>query len=400
MFIERDFLASMTKHAGLEALMLWGPRQVGKTTLLDRLPLASRAFLDDLALRQRAQGDPALFLDGLDLPCLVDEAQYAPNVFSEIKLRIDRDRRKCLAANDTKRTTQYYLTGSNRFLLDKTVKESLAGRSHLYTLHGLSVKEILQYRKDYPVKALIIKGGLPEIYVNECLSLTHYINDYILSFIEKDIAYSAGVQKTSEFQTLLRMLAARSGQFLNINEIASAAGIDNKTIKAWISLLQRNTIIELVQPHHSNLSKRLVKMPKLYFYDTGVCSRLQSHTDANQLWNSSQIGSLFETLVFSEIMKTKDNFLQDWQVHCWRTKDRAEIDFVVINGNQTLLIEAKLAIHGAKPIELDREAKKVFSKPFQKIVVTAGGKQTNLGQDTIAVPIQEFGTFVNKHFAN
>ncbi len=393
MYVQRDFLKTIRESSNLEALLLWGPRQVGKTTLLNQLQLKSNLFLDDLSLRQRAQLDPALTLDDLKLPCLIDEVQYAPNLFPEIKLRIDRERRKNLQKNKTI-PTQFYLTGSNKTLLDEKVKESLAGRCNLYTLHGLSVREILNHDAKIKINSILFRGALPELYVREKISSVKYLNDYIISFIEKDIAQSFGILKISEFQTVLMLLAARTGQFLNVNEVAGAAGVDQKTVQLWINLLQKNMIVKMLEPYSSNLSKRIVKMKKLFFYDVGICARLQNHLDENLLWSSPQAGSLFETLVFAEIVKTHDNFLKNWQLSTWRTKAQAEIDFVLQNKERVIFIEAKLGIHGAKSFPLDVEAKKVFGNSARKIVVTVGGDKLELGDSTTRVPIQQLGDYL------
>lgn len=393
-YINRDFLETLKGANSLEAVLVWGARQVGKTTLLDQLSPKSRLLLDDLGLRQRAQSDPALVLDAAALPCLIDEAQYAPNLFPEIKLRIDRLRREKLRAGRKSDSTQYYLTGSNRLLLDKGVKESLAGRCHIYVLHGLSVREILAQFPDLSVASILLRGGFPLLYTHPDLVASHYLNDYILSFVEKDVAFSAGVEKLPEFETVLRLLAARTGQFLNLNEIGGAAGVDQKTVQSWIDTLSRNAILELVPPFVSNLSKRILKMKKLYFYDVGLCARLQGHSEEQPLWNSPQAGSLFETLVFSEIVKTKDNFLKEWQLYCWRTKEQQEIDFILKTPEQIYFLEAKLGIHGARPFSLDSEARKVFPGVHQKIVVTAGGDLHPLDRETSCVPIAQLGNFL------
>ena len=395
MFVNRDFFRTIQSASRLEAALVWGPRQMGKTTLLDRLPLKSKLFLDDLAQRERAQKDPALTLDGLELPCLIDEAQYAPNLFQEIKLRIDAQRRQRLKNKGSEiRQTSYFLTGSNRILLDKNVKESLAGRCHLFALHGLSVKEIVAQFPQIMLKTILIRGGFPELYKETGISTTNYINDYILSFIEKDIAQSAGIEKLSEFISLLQLLAARTGHFINFSELANDANIDQKTVMSWINSLERNLIVKLVPTFYSNLSKRITKMHKLYFYDVGLCARLQSHSDENTLWNSNQVGSLFESLVFAEIEKTKDNFLKDWKIFTWRTKEKKEIDMILQDGNTFIFIEAKLGIQSARPFTLDPEANKVFKQPHKKLMVTAGGEITILGRETTALPVQKIGEYL------
>lgn len=385
--ISRELIISISRETTLEVVLLLGPRQVGKSTLLEQLKVASHLILDDLGLRERIQSDPALVLEGIRLPVLVDEAQYAPNLFSEIKLRVDKKRREQRAVGTNSSSTMFYLTGSNRTLLDEKVKESLSGRSHIFFLLGLSVSEIVAWNPKITLGHILFCGGYPELYVRERLSPVNYLNDYILTFVEKDIAISAGVEKMREFHKVLRLLAARTGQFLNMSEVANSANVDQKTVQAWISILQRNLLVELVPTFSSNLSKRIIKMPKLYFYDTGLCARLQGHTDEELLWHSNQVGPLFETLVFTEIKKTILNHLLPWEVFTWRTKEHKEVDFVIQTPKGILLIEAKLGIQNIGGLDLDREGKKVFKTIAKKLVVTAGGNKVQLDSETQAVPI-------------
>jgi predicted AAA+ superfamily ATPase len=398
MLIKRDSYETALQKLGLEALLMWGSRQVGKTTLLDQFDLCSKYFFDDLQFRIQANSDPAFLLLNTKLPCLLDEVQYVPNLFPEIKKRIDESRRENLKdGKKSKITIQYYLTGSNTTQLESKIQESLAGRCHLAILHGLSVKEIYRYSKDISLRTILYRGGLPALYTVQHLKIVSYLNDYIVSFIEKDVARGAGVEKLSSFQLILRLLAARSGQFLNVSELANTAGVDQKTVNYWIMLLEKNYLISLVSPYHSNLSKRLIKMKKIYFYDTGIAARLQGHQDELLLWNSPQAGALFETLVFSEIIKTRDNFDKDWRVETWRTKEQYEIDFVLTAGQSVIFIEAKLAIQNVKVFHLDVEAKKIFNSPYQKIIAYAGDKIIALDHETKAVPIHLLGEYLLSH---
>jgi predicted AAA+ superfamily ATPase len=401
MHVKRHLFGTLKAASRMEALLLWGPRQVGKTTLLDLFPLGSRMFLDDLGLRERAQADPALFLDGATLPCLIDEAQYAPNIFPEIKKRIDHSRRENLrAGGDQASKTSYYLTGSNKMLIDDQVRESLAGRCSTFVLHGLSLAEIKEASPELPVKTLMFRGAMPELYKRSDLNPYDYYNDYVRSYVEKDVALTAGVTKLDSFNDVLRLLAARTGQFLNVSEIANTAGVDQKTVQSWIGLLERNGICSLVEPFHTNLSKRVVKMPKFYFMDTGLCARLQSQASEDSLWNSSQAGGLFETLVYSELVKTRDNFLLDWKIFTWRTKEKNEIDFIIQSGDQIICVEAKLAHHNVKSFDLDREALKVFPKQTKKILAFAGTETIALDRGaTVAVPVIEIGTYLRNTMA-
>ncbi|MBI4402952.1 MAG: ATP-binding protein, partial [Deltaproteobacteria bacterium] len=382
--ILRDFLDTLRASIQLESVMLLGPRQVGKSTLLEQLEPASHLIFDDFGLRERAQKDPALVLDGTKLPCLLDEAQYAPNLFPEVKLRIDNYRRARRRSEQLVKPPLFYITGSNRTLLDKNVGESLSGRSHLYYLLGLSVREIRRAFPSLGLKTILIRGGLPELYVREELKFQNYLNDYLITFVERDLAVSGGIEKLSAFNTVLRLLAARTAQFLNASEVSAAAGIDQKTVQSWIGILERNLIIQLLPTYSSNLSKRIIKMRKLFFCDTGLCARLQGHLDEEPLWNSPHAGALFETLVFSEIQKCIFNFLKPWHLFTWRTKEKNEIDFVLVREKDIVFIESKLGIHGARHFDLDVEAKKIFPPPHHKVVVTAGGISQKLSKDTLA----------------
>lgn len=393
--IIRDLLKTIASHPTLEAVLLWGPRQVGKTTLLESLPLQSKLLFDDLSVRQEAQRDPGFLLDKVSLPCLLDEVQYVAPIFAELKLRIDAARRLQLATGLPRPVTaSYYLTGSNRTLLEATVQESLAGRCSLFELHGLSIKEIRQAQPDMSLKDILFKGGFPELYVRPALSPIGYINDYITAFVERDLARSAGIEKINEFLTVLRLLAARTGQFLNVAEVSKEAGVDAKTISKWLGMLERNFIVRTLNPWFTNLSKRIVKMPKLHFYDAAISARLQGHLTADSALNSPQAGALFETLVFAEIAKTRSNFLKDWQIFTWRTKDQEELDFVIQDATRFVLIEVKLGIHSAQPIILGPEAKKVFPSDTKRVVVTAGGTTEALDRATIRVPVFALGSWL------
>lgn len=388
--IVRDLLVHLQKFSSLEAVLLWGPRQVGKTTLLSALPhIKSSAYLDDLSLRERANSDPALFLEGFEAPILIDESQYAPAIFPEIKLHIDSLRRKALMeGKPTPKAPIYYLTGSNKTDLDRKVKESLAGRCHLYSLSPLSISEILNYQAEILVKTILYRGGLPELHTRENLSVSSYLNDYIISFLEKDIARSEGVQNVSQYINFLKLLAVRSGQFLNQSEIANASGISVPTVAKWLEGLERNHIIYLIPGYSSNLSKRIVKMPKLYFFDTGIIARLMGFSSEELLWNSPQSGHVFETLGVLEVLKTKENYLKDWNIYTWRTKEQNEIDLIVEDPQgKRLFIEFKMAIQNVSSFSLDKEALKVFTSPHRKILVTPGGKEMELGDNTRQVPI-------------
>ena len=396
--ILRDIQTTLQQTQGAFAQILTGPRQCGKSTLLNMISgeeFRSVSF-DILQFRNLADDDPALFLAQNPPPIIIDEAQYAPNIFPEIKRVIDGIKQQQLKSNAAiKPSVIFRLTGSNQVLLDKHVKESLVGRASYFYLNTLSVHEILTASPNTEIKDILYRGGYPELYSNESLSTTHYLNDYIRSYIEKEIVLSAGISKQKEFSTVLGMLAARTSGFINYSNIAKDSGIQSSTVKDWTSLLQRNDLIYLLPPCERNLNKRLLKTPKIYFLDTGLCVRLQGWTDSTPLMQSPQIGSLFETLVLAEIVKLIRNFNLNWKLSVWRTKEGEEIDFVIDMGNGNMLaLDAKLAIHNIKPQTLPANFKKTYPNVNQLIVVSYGGDKLQLNKNCWQCPISELTYFL------
>lgn len=402
MYIQRDMTLQLTQ-ASTPIQLLMGPRQCGKSTLLAALMSKNDGLqeisFDDLQLRQLANRDPALFLQQFEPPLLLDEVQYVPNLFPELKKRIDQLKRAATFNKATKKTAVLFrMTGSNQILMDKNIKESLAGRASYYHLNTLSVHEILNALPETKINTILFKGGWPELYTNTDLSTINYLNDYIRTYVEKDILMSAGIQKVSEFHTVLGLLAARTGQLLDFSDIARDSGVSSVTVKEWVSLLERADLIYLLKPYFNNLNKRLIKSPKLYFLDSGLAVRLQGWQDPMPLFNSPQIGALFETLVFAEIMKFIRNYRKDWQIFFWRTKEREEIDFILqTSKNKIYAFEVKLAIQGiATAINYPSAFKKHFSLQTPLIVVTFGGKRLQLSENCQVVPIATLHGYLEK----
>ena len=338
MWIKRDISDTIRKNTD-PIQVIRGPRQCGKTSLLLRLdPEFKELSLDDPALRELAQSDPKLFLRQFDSPKLfIDEAQYAPALFPSLKRMADRYKREQKAV----RHTILRLTGSNHILMDRTVKESLAGRASFFDMNTLSVAEILNARET-TIQNIIYSGGWPELHAIEGKDPKKYLDDYINSYIEKDIVLTAGIQKSREFLKCLRLLAGRTGEILDMTSLGNNAGVDSKTVREWISVLEQMHVISLVMPFSTNLSTRLIKSPKVYFLDTGIACRLQGWTSSQPIITSPQQGHLFENLVFTEMHKLILNYQLGWQVFHWRSRDGEEIDFVIQkNPGDYLFIEAK-----------------------------------------------------------
>lgn len=398
MLIERDIAARLKKEKGFYAQILIGPRQCGKSTLFSLLAAGKmdEVTFDDFQMRKLAQNDPALFFSQFSPPLILDEVQYAPQLFPEIKKRIDILKKERLFSGNTETIeTQFYITGSNQILLDKEVKETLVGRASYYHLNTLTVHEILKALPKTSINEILFKGGWPELYTNSLLNPVQYLNDYIRNYIEKDIFSSAGIIKKREFHTVLGMLAARTANLLNHSALAKDSGVKSVTIHEWVSILERTSLLYLLQPFETNLNKRLTKSPKVYFLDSGLSCRLQGWIDPYPLLNSPQAGALFETLVLAEIIKCINNFGKNWKLALWRTKEGEEIDFLIETEDGTLLaLDAKLSIHGADPIPLPASFAKTFPEVKELILVTFGGKKMRLSKSCIQIPLAELTEFL------
>ncbi len=366
MWIKRDISDSIATNT--DAIqVIRGPRQCGKSSLILHLdPEFKELSLDDPSLRQLAQNDPELFLSQFNTHKLfIDEAQYAPALFPSLKRKAD------LYKQEAKRNPQTIirLTGSNQILMDRNVKESMAGRASFFDMNTLTVTEILA-AKESSIQDIIFKGGWPELHATSHRNPKKYLDDYINSYVEKDIILSAGIQKSHEFLKFIKLLAGRTGCLLDLAHLASEVGVDSKTIKEWTSVLQRMHIIVLVPPFSSNLSSRLTKSPKVYFLDTGLASRLQGWTSAEPIITSPQQGALFENLVFSELFKLNLNFQFGYQIYHWRSRDGEEIDFLLqLNPNKFLFIEAKVSPQKTRNLADFPEVRKVFKNQIINLVV-------------------------------
>lgn len=397
MLIKRDIASFLTRDKGIYVQILIGPRQCGKSTLFAALgkDRVTEVTFDDLQIRTLAENDPALFLSQYSTPLLIDEVQYAPNIFPEIKRLVDIEKKERVLGKRKKIHVLFYLTGSNQILLDKRVKESLVGRASYYYLNTLSLHEIKNAYPKVGIDDVIFKGGWPELYINRDLDPTRYLNDYVRNYIEKDIVASAGIVKKKEFHTVLGMLAARTGNFLNCSSVSKDSGVRSVTIDEWVSILERTQILYLLPPVSANLNKRLIKAPKIYFLDTGLAARLQGWAEQGPMMNSPQAGALFETLVLSELVKFIDNFGKNWKLSVWRTKDKEEVDFILENEHEKrIAIDAKLGIHGVKPMNIPRSLAKTFPDLKEIILVTFGGKKMQLSKQSMQLPISELTKFL------
>ena len=360
MYIQRHLQKAFDAAAHFfPALLLTGPRQVGKTTFLRHIAEPGRKYvtLDDISLRNLAKEDPRAFLQRFSPPVLIDEIQYAPQLLPFIKIVIDEQRFR----EPEKASGMFWLTGSQRFPLMKGVSESLAGRIAIFEMSGLSQSEIASrpnirfipdsVRNDgqgEPVGKLfnsIWTGCFPEVLHASHQTRDLFYSSYVSTYLERDIRSLTKVHDLEKFYKFLCSCAARTGQLLNYSELGRDAGVDNVTASNWLSLLVSSRIVYLLQPYTNNLTSRLVKTPKLYFLDTGLCSYLTRWPAPETLESGAMNGAFFETWCISEILKTYWNEgAADPKFFFYRDKEKKEID---------LLIESSDGIH---PVEFKKSS--------------------------------------------
>lgn len=346
MWIKRDFEAYLALIQALPIKILKGPRQVGKTSFLSHLRSYELVYLDDASIRLQASQNPRLFLDNLPSKVVLDEASLAPEIFSELKRRVDEQRRSV----QTKQSIDVWITGSNQTLLQRNVRESLAGRASYFDFNTLSIHELGEY---WRLDQYLLKGGWPELYVSSDLNPIRYLNDLIATFIERDIVSAAGIERHAAFTKCLQLTAARVAQLYNFSDIASTCGVDSTTIQSWLSILEENGILRRLQPYATNLNQRLIKSPKFYFEDVALASRLQGWTELQPLTLSPVIGSLIENIAVAEVARFFINRGEEPQLNFVRSKEKVEVDLLVHLPNQRCIaVEVKTTPQDFRPEQI------------------------------------------------
>lgn len=311
-----------------------GPRQSGKTTLVKMVfPDKPYVSLEELDVRDFAINDPRGFLNQYPNGAILDEVQRCTGLFSYIQSIVDVDK--------DKRSGLFVLTGSQQFGLLSNITQSLAGRVALFTLLPFSLTE-LQTASHAPsaIEALLFQGLYPPIYDRQPSPLQWYDN-YIRTYIERDVRQLINVRDLTTFQRFVRICAAHTGQLINLSSLANDCGINHMTAKAWLSVLEASYLVTLLSPHFNNFNKRLVKSPKLYFLDTGLAARLLGIQTKEQLLLHPQRGALFETWVVSELLKARFNQALSSNLYFWRDHIGNEIDIIVEQANCLIPIEVK-----------------------------------------------------------
>ncbi len=377
---------------------------MGKTTLLEICSDKKRSYvtLDDLRERELARTDPALFLQAHPAPLMIDEVQYAPELFSAIKIIVDRE----------KKNGMFWLTGSQKFHLMQSIHESLAGRVAILDLLGLSQAEIkgrgdkvqafmptpewiAQAREPAEhssslmgVYERIFRGSFPRLHQDPRISQDLFYKSYVQTYIQRDVRDILNITDEVSFNRFLKAVAARTGQLLNYSDFARDVDVDHKTAKSWLSVLETSGLIYRLQPYYSNQTKRLVKSPKLYFLDTGLCSYLTQWPSPESLEAGAMSGAMLETYLFAEILKSYWHRGRTPRFYYYRDQDQREIDLVIETGEAFYPVEFKKSANPTQKACKHFHVLEKLGKPIGKgAVICFVEKDIPLTQSVTAIPI-------------
>jgi predicted AAA+ superfamily ATPase len=324
-------LKILIKEFPIVAVM--GPRQSGKTTLIKKLfPKYDFVSLEDLSMRSLAQNDPQSFLERFCAKTIIDEVQYAPNLFSYLQLKTD----------EKNTPGQYIITGSQNYLLLKEVSQSLAGRVGIAKLLPLSYGEVSNKLEKLSTTEIMLKGFYPRIFV-ENIRANSFYESYLTTYIEKDISTVFKIKHLDKFRGLLKLLASRSGQILNISSLSADLGVSRSVLNEWINILEASFIIFRTPTFFKNYKKQVIKTNKIFFYDTGLLCYLLGISNEQQLENNYLVGNIFENLVFIEMLKNYFNRGFANKLYYWRDNKGREIDLIVQDDLKNFGFEIKKA---------------------------------------------------------
>ncbi|MFH1394910.1 MAG: ATP-binding protein [Candidatus Omnitrophota bacterium] len=353
---------------------LTGPRQSGKTTLVKNIfPKKSYISLEDPDSRLIAENDPRRFFSRFPHGAIIDEIQRVPTLLSYIQTIVDNNNK----------TGMFILTGSAQFELLTNISQSLAGRTAIVKLLPFSHEEIKNITSNYGLNDILFTGFYPRIY-DKKLNPSEALNFYVSTYLERDVRNLLNIKKLNQFETFLRLCAARTGQILNLSNLGNDCGINHNTASAWLSILEASYILFRVRPHFKNFSKRLIKSPKIYFYDVGLASYLLGIQQPSQIETHPLRGQLFETYIASELLKKRYNSVKENNLYYFRDNIGNEIDLVLDYGDKVLPIEIKSGM--------------TFSDDMLKGLIF----YNNLTKNFIAPPVLIYGgkkTFDYKNFS-
>jgi uncharacterized protein len=312
-------------------VVVTGPRQSGKTTLVQNaFPGRPYVSMEDLDIRRRVQDDPRLFLQQHADGVLIDEVQRVPELLSYLQTQVDAQ----------KLPGRYILTGSQNLLMTEQISQSLAGRAAYLDLLPLSYLEAESIDKHLGLDALMLRGSYPQVAING-VTPTEWFEAYVRSYIERDVRQISQINDLTAFQRFLRMMAARVGQLVNLNAIGADLGLAQTTIKAWLSILEASYITFRLMPYHTHFGKRLVKTPKLYFYDTGLVAWLLGIHDVQTMNVHPMRGALFENFMILQYLKFCKNTGRNDHLYFWRDNTGNEMDLLIERAGVLSAIEFK-----------------------------------------------------------
>ena len=391
MYRKRTIEAAIMEVAdSFPCIVIYGSRQVGKSTTVNHLfgKRIRRVTLDDGDLRTLAHSNPKLFLETYGWPLIIDEIQKVPELLDAIKIVIDNQRLEW-TENNAKQQLMYILTGSNRFELQQGVSDSLAGRCGVIEMASFSrveknevpghcfdpdVKILLKREREgslkYETRAKIFEdiflGGMPDIVLGKS-KRDIYFRSYIDTYIEKDVKKLISEDSETLFRNFIALVALRTSAELHYDTLACEVGIDVRTCKRWISILETAGIIYLLQPYMPNISNRIIKAPKLYFMDTGLCAYLCKWPTAEMLENGVMSGSFFETYVVSEMIKNFYTYNLDPKEYLfyYRDKDKKEVDLLYVKSDEIYPIEIKKSISPGKKATKNFNVLEKYKKPIR-----------------------------------
>jgi uncharacterized protein len=367
--ITRESLIKLTQLANsFKAIAIIGPRQAGKTTLA-KSAFASKPYfsLENIDTRKFAQEDPRGFLQSMPNGAILDEIQRVPELFSYLQEILDNTTKKGL----------FILTGSNNFLLQENVSQTLAGRVAYLNLLPFSIDE-LKSNNLLPKteEEVLINGFYPPIY-DQKIAPTDWLPNYIRTYIERDVRQIKNVTDLLAFEKFMRVLAGRTGQELNASALANEVDVNLKTIQSWIGILENSFVIYLLKPYHKNYNKTITKRPKIYFYDTGIVCSFLRITNTSQLESHPLKGSIFETMVVIDLVKRFFNRGMNPPLYYWRDKTGREIDLIIENSDTVISMEIK----SGKTIHSDYFKNLIYwnkiSNNNHSLIIYAGEQEQN-----------------------
>ena len=401
-YITRDMekvMSELTKE--YSCILITGPRQVGKSTMLEHIDnTRSKVTLDDLQERNLAKNDPEMFLKLHKTPILIDEVQYAPELFSYIKIAIDNG----------VEPGSFWLTGSQSYKLMSLAQESLAGRIAILNLTTLSQHELysdvellpftlsldrLKQKEKLNKKAdvnnifeRIWQGGLPGLASGKYTNRDIYYSSYLQTYLARDVKEELPIKDDSKFIDFIRAVACRVGQELNIHSIANDVEVSDDTAKRWLGMLEKSEVIFYLHPYSNNLLKRVVKTPKLYFFDTGLVCYLTKYSNAEILQNSSINGAILENYIVAEIRKSYLNSGKEVYMYYYRDKDQAEIDLILEYDGKLHPIEIKKSSNPNSAMVKNFEILNKSSIPVgQGAIICMKDSVSALDNKTLIIPV-------------